>query len=69
MSDGPVGDVRALVVGGASDALSAIIVRVGDGPTSREQTIPIGEVKRIGSRTLSLRLARGQVARLPARPG
>ncbi|HEU5102755.1 MAG TPA: DUF1269 domain-containing protein [Roseiflexaceae bacterium] len=66
-SDGPIGEVSAFVVEGASGAISAIVVRVGDGPTSRKQTIPIREVERIGSRTLSLRLARGQVARLPAR--
>ena len=43
-SDGPVGEVSAFVVGGASDAISAIVVRVGDGPTRPEQTIPIAAI-------------------------
>jgi uncharacterized membrane protein len=67
-SDGPVGEVSAFVVKNGSGAISAIVVRVGDGPTSREHTISIAEVEQIGSRTLSLTLAREQVARLPARP-
>jgi hypothetical protein len=68
-SDGPVGQLSAFVVKGGGGAISAIVVRLGDGPTSREQTIPIAEVERIGSHTLSLTQAREQVARLPARPG
>ena len=67
-SDGPLGEVSGCVVKGASGALSSIVVRVGEWPTRSEQVVPIAEVERIGSRTLWLRLARGQVATLPARP-
>jgi len=67
-SDGPVGEVVAFVVEGASGAISSIVVRLGDWPTKREQVIPIAEVERIGSRAVYLKLAREQVARLPARP-
>jgi uncharacterized membrane protein len=63
-SDGPVGEVSAFVVGGASDAMSALIVRVGDGPTSREQTILIAAIGRIDSRAIYLTLTRQQVATL-----
>jgi len=56
--------VSAFVVGGASDAISGIVVRLGDGPTRREQAIPIGEVERLDSRAIYLTLTRQQVATL-----
>jgi len=67
-SDGPAGELTAFVVEGASGAISSIVVRLGDWPTKREQVIPIAEVERIGSRAVYLKLAREQVATLPARP-
>jgi uncharacterized membrane protein len=67
-SDGHLGEVSGCVVEDASGAISSIVVRLGDWPTRRERVVPIAEVERIGSRTLSLKLARGQVDVLPARP-
>jgi uncharacterized membrane protein len=67
-SDGPIGEVSGCVLEGASGAISSIVVRLGDWPTRREQVVPIAEVEHIGSRTLSLRLVREQIAALPARP-
>jgi hypothetical protein len=67
-SDGPVGEVSGCVLEGAKGAISSIVVRLGAWPTRRERVVPIAEVEHIGSRTLSLRLAREQVATLPTRP-
>jgi hypothetical protein len=68
-SDGPVGEVSAFVVEGASGAISSIVVRLGGWLTSREQAIPIAAVERIDSRAVYLTLARDQIAALPAIPG
>jgi uncharacterized membrane protein len=57
-SDGPVGEVTAFVVEGASGTISSIVVRLGDWPTRREQVIPIAAIGWIGSRALYLTLAR-----------
>jgi uncharacterized membrane protein len=67
-SDGPVGEVTALVVEGASGAIGAIVVPYGEWPTRRQQAIPIAAVEHIGSSAFYLKLARDQVATLPPRP-
>ena len=51
-SDGPVGELSAFVVKGASDTISAIVVRLGDWPTRREQVIPIAAIGRMDARAL-----------------
>ncbi len=64
-SDGPVGEVTAFVVEGASGAISSIVVQLGHWLTKHEQAIPIAAVERIDSRAVYLTLARDQVATLP----
>jgi uncharacterized protein YrrD len=66
--DGPVGEVTAFVVEGASGVISAIVVRLGDWLTKREQAIAIAAVERINSDAIYLTFARDQIGTLPVMP-
>ncbi|HEX9372331.1 MAG TPA: hypothetical protein VF897_15045 [Roseiflexaceae bacterium] len=67
-SDGPAGHLTAFVVDRASGGINSIVVRLGHWLTKHEQVIPIAAVERIDSGTLSLTLARDQIATLPVMP-